>query len=84
MRHKGGSSNSTTMEVILAGAVAGVVLVSAVGMVAVVGGPALANSVKTAYRNHKRKKKEKRLFRQLNAQVRQSARYKTMNVEVAQ
>ena len=69
------------MEVILAGAVAGVVVVSAVGMVAVVGGPAIANTVKTAYRNRKRRKKEKRLFRQLNEQVRQSARQKAVSAD---
>lgn len=64
------------MEVLIAGTLAGVVVVTAVTMAAAVGGPTLSHSIKTAYRNHKRKKKEKRLFRQLNEQVRHSTQLK--------
>jgi len=67
-------SEQEEMEVLVIGTAAvGVVFVGTVAVLAAVTAPSISHSIKTAYRNQKRRRKEKRLFRQLNNQVRQSS-----------
>ena len=64
------------MEVVFIGAAAGVVALGAISVAFAASAPAISHTIKTAYRNRKRRRKEKRLFRQLNNQVRRSATIK--------